>query len=42
MATVYKIRRKSDGKFSTGGYYPRFTVKGKVWNNTSGLHNLSA
>ena len=28
---MYKIRRKSDGKFSSGGLTPRFTKKGKVW-----------
>jgi hypothetical protein len=37
--TVYKIRRKSDGLYSTGGHYPSFTVKGKVWNSKSALHN---
>jgi len=36
--TVYRIRRKSDGLFSTGGNRPSFTVKGKVWNNKGGLH----
>lgn len=36
---VYRIRRKSDGLYSTGGQYPRFTVKGKIWPNKSGLHN---
>lgn len=28
---VYRIQRRSDGKFSTGGSYPRFTTKGKSW-----------
>lgn len=28
----YKIRRKTDGLFSTGGSAPTFTKKGKVWN----------
>ena len=27
----YKIRRNSDGKFSTGGMSPRFTKTGKMW-----------
>ena len=36
---VYRIRRKSDGLFSAGGYSPRFTVKGKVWNSKNALHN---
>lgn len=31
MTIVYKIRRKSDGLFSTGGITPRFTEKGKEW-----------
>lgn len=39
MKIVYKIRRKSDGLFSTGGQYPSFTTKGKFWANKSGLHN---
>lgn len=29
---VFKIRRRSDGLFSTGGGYPRFNKKGKTWN----------
>lgn len=28
---LFKIRRKSDGKFSTGGSKPRFTSMGKLW-----------
>ena len=28
---VFKIRRKADGLFSTGGSWPRFTKKGKLW-----------
>lgn len=28
---VYKIRRKADGLFSTGGSYPSFNGKGKEW-----------
>jgi hypothetical protein len=28
---VYKIRRKTDGLFSTGGTYPTFSKKGKTW-----------
>ena len=31
MKTVYKIRRKSDGLFSTGGSWPSFNKKGKIW-----------
>jgi hypothetical protein len=34
---MYKIRRKSDGKFSTGGLTPRFTKKGKVWTEVQYL-----
>ena len=30
--TRFKIRRRSDGLFSSGGGYPRFSKKGKVWN----------
>lgn len=29
--TLYKIRQKSDGLFSAGGTYPRFTSVGKIW-----------
>ncbi len=29
---IYKIRRKTDGLFSTGGWHPVFAEKGKVWN----------
>ncbi len=28
---LFKIRRKSDGKFSTGGAIPKFTSIGKLW-----------
>lgn len=28
---VYKIQRMSDGLYSTGGSYPRFSKKGKIW-----------
>lgn len=33
----YKIRRISDGLFSTGGMQPYFTNKGKVWKKESHL-----
>ena len=33
----YKIRRKSDGKFSTGGTTPTFTKLGKIWKQRSHL-----
>jgi hypothetical protein len=29
---IYKLQRISDGLYSTGGYYPRFTEDGKSWN----------
>ena len=35
----YKIRRKSDGKFSTGGGSPNWTAGGKTWNE---IHHLRA
>lgn len=28
---VYKIRRKSDRKFSSGGINPKWTKNGKIW-----------
>lgn len=34
---IYKIRRKSDGLFSTGGLTPRFTKTGKTWNQIGHL-----
>jgi hypothetical protein len=34
--TVYKIRNKQ-GKYSTGGSYPRFTKAGKVWTSLGAL-----
>lgn len=36
---VYKIRRKSDGLFSTGGTTPRFTSKGKTWSGMGQIKN---
>lgn len=30
--SVFKIRRKSDGRFSRGGSDPKFTVDGKTWS----------
>jgi hypothetical protein len=34
---MFKIRRKSDGKFSTGGSCPRFTSVGKMWKRPQDL-----
>ena len=31
MTTIFKIRRKSDGLFSTGGTSPKFEERGKAW-----------
>lgn len=36
---IYRIRRKSDGLFSTGGMSPRFTKKGKIWQGLGPLKN---
>lgn len=30
---IYKIKRRRDGLFSTGGSSPTFTKKGKVWTS---------
>lgn len=38
LEIVYKIRRKSDGLFSTGGSRPDFTKKGKVWRSQGDLN----
>lgn len=35
--TVYKIRRRSDGKYSTGGTEPKFSKTGKVWRTLGQL-----
>ena len=39
MAIVFKIRRKTDGQFSTGGSFPKFTKGGKIWKQKSHLTN---
>ena len=36
---IYKIRRKSDGLFSSGGTGPRFSATGKVWTTLGALKN---
>lgn len=35
----FKVRRQSDGKYSTGGSYPRWTNRGKTWNQRGHLTN---
>ena len=39
MAVVYKIRRRSDGLFSTGGGTPSFNTNGKTWNTRGAMSN---
>jgi hypothetical protein len=34
---VFKIRRKTDGLFSTGGSRPSFSKQGKLWKRKSDL-----
>lgn len=36
---VYKIKRKSDGLYSTGGWSPGFHKNGKIWNSKGTLKN---
>lgn len=36
---IWKIRRKSDGKYSTGGYDPKFTSIGKTWTSKAFIMN---
>lgn len=36
---IYKIRRNSDGLFSTGGGRPRFTKAGKTWTQRGHISN---
>lgn len=32
---VYKIRRRDDGRYSTGGYSPGWLKTGKIWHRLS-------
>ena len=36
---MFKIRNKNTGQFSSGGAYPRWTKRGKIWY---ALHHLRA
>lgn len=36
---IYRIRRKRDGLFSSGGMNPRFNKKGKIWQGLGPLKN---
>jgi len=36
---MYKIRHKETGLYSSGGAYPRWTKRGKVWY---ALHHIAA
>lgn len=36
---IYKVRRQTDGLYSTGGIAPTFSEKGKVWNTLGALKN---
>ena len=35
--TVYRIRRKTDGLFSTGGWNPVFRKEGKSWASAGAI-----
>lgn len=39
MALVYRIRNKITGEFSTGGTYPGWSKKGKLWTGKGPLSN---
>lgn len=39
MSTVFKIRRKSDGLFSSGGVDPHFNKIGKAWATESTMRS---
>lgn len=39
MTKIYKLRRKADGKFSTGGSEPKFGKTGKNWSRRADLEN---
>ena len=34
---MYRIRRKSDGLFSSGGSFPTFSKRGKIWKRKGDL-----
>jgi len=36
---IYKIKRLSDGLYSSGGQYPFFNKNGKAWTNIGFLKN---
>ena len=36
---MYKIRRREDGLFSTGGSFPGFNHTGKIWTGVGPLKN---
>lgn len=37
MSSIFKIRRKSDGKFSRGGAEPKFVKNGKTWGRRADI-----
>ena len=37
MTKIYKIRRRSDCLFSTGGANPKFSKTGKIWTSAAYL-----
>jgi hypothetical protein len=37
MTKLYKVRDINTGLFSTGGYYPGWTNKGKTWSGVGPL-----
>lgn len=39
MSEIFKIRNKTTGLFSTGGYSPHWNKKGKFWKRKSDLMN---
>lgn len=39
MTYIYKIKRLSDGLYSSGGCYVKFSKRGKVWTSIGGLKN---
>jgi hypothetical protein len=41
MPSTFKIRRKSDGLFSTGGCLPSFSKTGKTWTKATLNQHLS-
>lgn len=41
MEKLYRIRKKSDGLYSNGGSYPKFSKMGKFWRKQHLMSHLT-